>query len=39
MTTLEEYDLEFKLVTIVRCQGLCKIAFEALDLVELLEEG
>lgn len=39
MTAIQEYDLEFKPVTIVRGQGLCKLAAEAPDPIDSGEEG
>jgi hypothetical protein len=34
MTTIQEYDLEFKPTTIVRSQGLCKLVEKALDPID-----
>ena len=39
MTAIQEYDLELKPVTIVRGQGLCKLAAEAPDPIDSGEEG
>jgi hypothetical protein len=39
MTALQEYDLEFKPTTIVKGQGLCKLATEAMDSEDQKEEG
>ena len=39
MISIQEYDLEFKPVTIVRGQGLCKLAVEAPDPIDSGEEG
>jgi hypothetical protein len=38
MTSLQEYDLEFKLETIVKGQVLCKLAIEAMDSENQKEE-
>jgi hypothetical protein len=39
MTSIQEYDLEFKPATIVRGQGFCKLAIEAMDPMDSHEEG
>lgn len=39
MTFVQEYDLKFQPATIVRGQGLCKLATKALDLENQCQEG
>jgi hypothetical protein len=38
MKTIREYDLDFKLATLFRGRGLCKLEIEALDPIYSLEE-
>ena len=39
LTTLQEYDLEIKVAKLLKGQGLCKLAVEALDSKKKEEEG
>jgi len=39
MTALQEYDLEFKPITIVKCQGLCNLTTRSMDSKEKEEDG
>jgi hypothetical protein len=39
MTTLQEYDLEFKLANVVKGQGLCKLVTQGVDDEEQEEDG
>jgi hypothetical protein len=39
MTTLQEYDLEFKPANIVKGQGLCKLVTQGDDIEEQEEDG
>jgi hypothetical protein len=39
MTSLQEYDLEFKPANIVKGQGLCKLVTQGVDVEEQEEDG
>ena len=39
LTTLQEYDLEIKPTKLIKGQGLCKLAVEALDPQKEEDEG